>query len=321
MVTKETRQKMSDSAKMAFRPYYTEEYKQKLSLAHKGYKHSPETIEKMSESRKWYTHSPETRKKISEKGKGRKLNLTEEQRKRKSELLKGKPAWNKGIPHTEEHKRKLSKARKGKTIEEFYGSKEKAEQINQKRVESRKGYKHSDETKRKIGDKSKGRKHTLESKKKLSLSHKGKPSHMKGKHHTPETRKKISEANIKRLQENGLIFKPSKPEIEAENILKKYNLNYKKQFPIKYLNSYRLYDFLLPDYNILLEIDGTYWHSKNIKDEDIKGKRFQDMRINDHIKDKLAQEQGYTLIRIWEDELNKLENYCSDEIYLAKEVS
>jgi len=197
---------------------------------------------------------------------------------------------------TPEHKHKLSLAKQGHYV--------------------------SEETKKKIGLANKGKKlksPSEETRKKLSEAKKGKPAWNKGILFSEEVKKKMSIAHIKRLQENSLPWKETKPEIEAEAILQKYNLNYKKQKALKYNNRYRLYDFYLPDYNILLEIDGTYWHSKGIKDKDIKNQRLKDCRINDQLKNKLAQDNGYSLIRIWSDEMFKLEDYCSKE--LLKTVS
>ena len=64
---------------------FTEEHKQKLSIAHQG-------------------------KTAWNKGK----RLSEDHKRKMSESLKGKTAWNKGKHHTEEHKQKISEANFGK---------------------------------------------------------------------------------------------------------------------------------------------------------------------------------------------------------------
>lgn len=62
IISQETRQKMSESAKGKI---YSEETKQKLSEAHKGKTMSEESRNKMRESRKNQTFSDETKKKLS----------------------------------------------------------------------------------------------------------------------------------------------------------------------------------------------------------------------------------------------------------------
>lgn len=258
----------------------------------KGKHHTEESKQKIKEARKWQFQpyrSEETKKKIGLANKGRKLS---------KETIEKRTKSREGFHHSLESRKKMSESRKGHYV--------------------------SPETRKKLSDKNKislkGKHHSIETRKKMSLAKKGKPK-------SEESKQKMSESKKKLIEKLGYVpgggyYNDTKPEIEAENILQKYNLNYKKQKALKYNNRYRLYDFLLTDYNILLEIDGTYWHSKGIKDEDIKSECLKETRINDHIKDKLAQDNGYTLIRIWEDELFKLDEYCSKELfYRKKEVS
>lgn len=69
----------------------------------------------------------------------------------------------------------------------------------------------------------------------------------------------------------------------------------------------KIFDFYIPDKNLIFEIDGNYWHGY--------GKTYEEMNDiqkrtykNDRKKDVLAKGLGYGLIRIWEHELN-------DELY------
>jgi very-short-patch-repair endonuclease len=52
-------------------------------------------------------------------------------------------------------------------------------------------------------------------------------------------------------------------------------------------------DFYLPDNNIVLEVDGKYWHS------------LPKMKVRDHIKDKYLTKWGYTVIRLCEDDIRR----------------
>lgn len=96
----------------------------------------------------------------------------------------------------------------------------------------------------------------------------------------------------------------TKPELEAKKIFEKHGINFQHQFQKQRYS----FDFYLPDFNILVEIDGVYWHSKGKKDEDITNDKLKYIRQRDNEKSKLANVFGYTLIRFWEDELYKLEN-------------
>ena len=70
----------------------------------------------------------------------------------------------------------------------------------------------------------------------------------------------------------------------------------------------KLYDFYIPSTNTLIEVDGIYWHGKHKNLEDLNDTQMK-VRKNDEIKNRLANENGYTLIRIWEDEVKDVSKY------------
>lgn len=161
---------------------YTEETKKRISNFFKNRKFSEETLKKRSESRKnKKIHTPESKLKISNAHKGKKLSeehkkiISEYAKKAKKseEFLKNigtiQNYW-KGKKHTEETKRKMSENRRGKPKINLRGKKRSIESINKWR-ESNKGFKHSEEFIKKItgsGNPFYGKKHTDESKKKIS---------------------------------------------------------------------------------------------------------------------------------------------------------
>jgi len=103
-------------------------------------------------------------------------------------------------------------------------------------------------------------------------------------------------------------------ETKIENVLKENNITYTHQFIIKISNKKRrFYDFFLPEYNILIEVNGDYWHAnpENYKPNDVIHYCFEHTKakeIWEKDKDKriLAEKKGWKLIYIWEKELNKL---------------
>lgn len=118
---------------------------------------------------------------LTDGGNGGGMNPTLETREKRSKSSMGRKAWNKGIPHTEETKQKISESCKGKVI---------SKESIQKRIEKTKGVKRPNitgENNPMYGVKSPmtGRKHSEESKKKMSDS-------QKEKVFTEEHRNKIS---------------------------------------------------------------------------------------------------------------------------------
>jgi len=89
------------------------------------------------------------------------------------------------------------------------------------------------------------------------------------------------------------------PEKTFEQILLTNNIEYSKQF---YLSG-RWFDFKIG--NILVEIDGTYWHGKGMLYDDMPDWRKR-IYENDRLKDKIAAEFGFTMKRFWSDELETI---------------
>lgn len=82
------------------------------------------------------------------------------------------------------------------------------------------------------------------------------------------------------------------------NFLDKLGLNYVQQFEAKDIG--RFYDFMLPNQNILIEIDGDYFHKNPMMYESpINATQRRNVRI-DELKNKWALLHSFCLIRIWE---------------------
>ncbi len=191
-----------------------------------------------------------------------------------------------GKRHSEEICRKISIAHKGKKVSE--------ETKNKLRI-ALKNRKLSEEHKRKISIIHKGKKHSEETKRKMSEAH-------KGRMFSKETCRKISLA-LKKGYASGVIkinynkkSKDTSIEILIENELKKNNFNYEKQ---KHIKDVGIVDFFLPEYNIIIECDGDYWHNRpEAKKKDIQ---------RDFISMFLYQ---YKTIRFWENEINNSLEKC-----------
>lgn len=124
--------------------------------------------------------------------------------------------------------------------------------------------------------------------------------------YSKETIEKIRNATINQMK-NGRIKKTS-IEKKIENFLVENNINYKFSFILKK----RQYDFILNDYNLIIEADGDYWHANpkfwDVDKNDNSKKQLyetQKMKIvDDKVKNRIAFENNYTLFRFWEDDIN-----------------
>lgn len=129
------------------------------------------------------------------------------------------------------------------------------------------------------------------------------------------TARGITESVLKKLQQNptrlcrscsnSLYYKPAenkkntKPELNIKQYFDTEKFNYIQQYAI----SGSHYDFYLPDCNILIEVDGCYWHGKNLNDNELNLQQ-KNTRKNDYKKTYLAKQHDITLMRVWEDEIN-----------------
>jgi very-short-patch-repair endonuclease/endogenous inhibitor of DNA gyrase (YacG/DUF329 family) len=129
--------------------------------------------------------------------------------------------------------------------------------------------------------------------------------------YTPETIEKIRNAALNQL-ENGKIRK-TKIEKKMDIILEVFKEKFKINYKYSKIIAKRQFDFILPDYNILIECDGDFWHA-NPKFYP-NPSEFQIKRISDDkVKNKIAEENGYLILRFWEDEINNNTAYVINTI-------
>lgn len=93
-------------------------------------------------------------------------------------------------------------------------------------------------------------------------------------------------------------------ENKIEKILKQNNIDYVRKYRVSINDSYKEYDFYLPQLNLLIECDGDFWHTNpKIFNEPI----YEVQKINkenDLIKTKLAKNKKFKLVRYWESFIN-----------------
>ena len=105
----------------------------------------------------------------------------------------------------------------------------------------------------------------------------------------------------------------NKLEKYVSDILEENNIPYQYQFFLKTKDGVcKSYDFRIKNTNILIEIDGDYWHGGPSLDKHFF--KLDEVKNNDIQKDQMAEEQGYKLIRIWESNIYNEPNIIMDQI-------
>ena len=113
----------------------------------------------------------------------------------------------------------------------------------------------------------------------------------------------------------------------AKEFLEKLGINYVYQYKAESIG--RFFDFYIPSANLIIEIDGDYWHSYNVEYENMTPTQKRNKRV-DEAKDKWAVFHGIPVLRIWEHDINKNStkvmqilkeklSVCSDKVKLEEE--
>lgn len=102
----------------------------------------------------------------------------------------------------------------------------------------------------------------------------------------------------------------------AHNFLDKMNVEYVWQFEAKDIQ--RSYDFYLPSHNVLIEVDGDYWHANPEKYDvgnwdSLTPTQKHDIMV-DRIKDKWALTHGIPIYRIWESDIRNKPEKVMDRL-------
>ena len=101
------------------------------------------------------------------------------------------------------------------------------------------------------------------------------------------------------IEHPNRIFKDTKIELKMEAELQKRGINYQKQVP---LCKIARVDFYLPEYRIIIQCDGDYWHNlENVKERSVR-------------QDKLLTFNGFNVYRFWEHEIKESVESCVDKL-------
>ena len=125
---------------------------------------------------------------------------------------------------------------------------------------------------------------------------------------TPEYREQL----IKQIIKNVMSGCNSGLESQIAECLTQLGVNFERNF---YINRNQ-YDFYIKNYNLILEIQGDFWHANpnRYKSDDIlmipntEGVKASDLWKKDEIKKKKAIDCGYKIDYLWETEIKQAEN-------------
>ena len=126
------------------------------------------------------------------------------------------------------------------------------------------------------------------------------------------------DASIRRIKwlKSTLSNKKSKLESKFETILNLLNIEYEFQHEFQK----RLFDFKIKDKNILIEVDGDFYHcNPNTKHSEVLYETQSLTKKNDNYKNTLCQNHGMILLRYWEKDINERPEWIISE--LKKELS
>ena len=109
--------------------------------------------------------------------------------------------------------------------------------------------------------------------------------------------------------------KTPETEILIEQELNRLKVDYTHHFIIEYYE----FDFFIPLKNILIEVQGDYWHGNPLfyEEKDLlehqKGKKIRDIQ-----KKTFAENRGYKVLEIWENDIKKNNFSSIKEIFNVK---
>lgn len=133
------------------------------------------------------------------------------------------------------------------------------------------------------------------------------------------TIKKYGKSSVDMLSEYTFYFgKQTDIEKIFKELLEDLGVEYQYKYRIYNKSKkpfwFREFDFLIENTNILVEIDGDYWHGNDKLFENLTDNQ-KETRKNDTIKEKFAIDKGYQVLRFWGSELKENYNNVKDKIF------
>ena len=121
----------------------------------------------------------------------------------------------------------------------------------------------------------------------------------------PDERLKQSELTIKRLTDNNYVKKKTKLEKTFQLMLESFGFVEDVDFKFQHQISSAIFDFYFFNYNIVIEVDGDFYHCNPNTKHNIPTYPIQLKTVaNDFRKNKIAENKQIRLLRFWETDIN-----------------
>lgn len=113
---------------------------------------------------------------------------------------------------------------------------------------------------------------------------------------------KANKAKRLKYKADKMSNKMTEPERIFAEMMKELGIEFETQ---KILGR-KIYDFYIPSKNMIVEVDGDYWHANPLIYEGKQLNKTQARNVkNDKYKDALAKGHGFEIERVWENDLKK----------------
>jgi very-short-patch-repair endonuclease len=132
-----------------------------------------------------------------------------------------------------------------------------------------------------------------------------------GRVQSKKTRKKMSDAAINNIIKTNRNH-TSKLEKTFANILDLLDITYQQFFYAKEIKAF--YDFYIPEHNLIIEVDGDFWHCNPSKFPNPEYTTQKRNLQRDKIKNQWATDNGYKLLRFWEDDIKNNIKYIKQTL-------
>lgn len=113
-----------------------------------------------------------------------------------------------------------------------------------------------------------------------------------------EAHREILKATLARNRKELLKGNPSKLEFTFADVLAGLNIEFVHQYHLDGFD----YDFYIPAKNLLIEVDGDYWHGHPDKFPELNAMQRKNQGL-DRLKMKHASDRNYQLLRFWETDI------------------